>query len=158
MQNPTVEIEVNGFGTITVELDAAAAPISVENFLKLVGENYYDGLTFHRIIRGFMIQGGGGDGSLTPIKGEFSANGVANPLKHDRGAISMARTNVMDSATSQFFICDADSHFLDGNYAAFGRVTAGMEVVDKIAGTRVIDGNGTVPPADQPIIKTIRRI
>ena len=152
----TVEIEVEGFGTIKVELNAEAAPISVANFLKLVGEKYYDGLTFHRIIKNFMIQGGEGIAKAQSIKGEFSANGVANPLMHKRGTISMARTSIPDSASSQFFICDADSPWLDGNYAAFGQVIDGIEVVDKIANTQVIDGNGTVLKANQPMIKTVR--
>ena len=126
------EIEVQDYGTITVELDGDAAPITVDNFLKLAKEGFYDGLTFHRIIDGFMIQGGdpegtGMGGSDETIKGEFSANGVENNLSHTRGAISMARNSVsMDSASSQFFIVQSDSTFLDGQYACFGYVTSGM--------------------------------
>ena len=132
------EIEVKDYGTIKVELDADTAPISVTNFVKLAQEHFYDGLTFHRIIDGFMIQGGdpegtGRGGSDETIKGEFSENGVENNISHERGVISMARSSDPDSASSQFFIVQSDSTYLDGQYAAFGKVVAGMDVVDKIA-------------------------
>ena len=133
-----VKIEMMDGGVITLELDAAAAPITVANFEKLVKEGFYDGLIFHRVIAGFMIQGGdptgtGMGGSKDEIKGEFAMNGVNNPIRHERGVISMARTQAPNSASSQFFICHADSFFLDGQYAAFGKVVDGIEVVDKIA-------------------------
>ena len=126
--------------TIDLELDAGAAPITVENFLKLVNDGFYDGLTFHRVIPGFMIQGGCPDGTGMGgpgwhIKGEFAKNGVDNPIKHTRGVISMARAMDPDSAGSQFFIMHEDAPHLDGSYAAFGRVVAGMEAVDRIAQT-----------------------
>lgn len=155
------DIVVEGYGTITVELDGAAAPITVENFVKLAKEGFYDGLTFHRIMEGFMMQGGdpngnGTGGSGTTIKGEFSENGVQNDLSHTRGAISMARSNKMDSASSQFFIVHQDSTFLDGSYAAFGYVTEGMDVVDAICeAAQPTDGNGTIPAANQPVITSI---
>ena len=154
-------ITVRNYGTIRVSLDREAAPITVDNFLKLAGEGFYDGLTFHRIISGFMIQGGdptgtGTGGSEQQIKGEFRDNGVENPLSHKRGVISMARAQAMDSASSQFFIVHEDSEFLDGAYAAFGQVTEGMEVVDAICrDTKVEDGNGTVLPENQPVIESI---
>ena len=133
-----VKIEMMDGGVITLELDASAAPITVANFEKLVKEGFYDGLIFHRVIAGFMIQGGdptgtGMGGSEENIKGEFAINGVNNPISHERGVISMARTQIPDSASSQFFICHADAKFLDGQYAAFGRVVDGIEVVDRIA-------------------------
>ena len=132
-----VEIEVQDYGTVSVELDADAAPITVTNFVKLANEGFYDGLTFHRVVAGFVLQGGdpegnGTGGSDESIKGEFSENGVENNLSHTRGAISMARANPYDSASSQFFIVLEDATFLDGGYAAFGYVTDGMEIVDKI--------------------------
>ena len=133
-----VVIEVKGMGKIKIELDAEAAPITVENFKELVEEGFYDGLIFHRVISGFMIQGGcpegtgmGGPGHT--IKGEFAANGYDNPIKHVRGVISMARAMDPDSAGSQFFIMHEDAPYLDGQYAAFGKVVEGMEVVDEIA-------------------------
>lgn len=156
-----VKITVKDYGTIDVELYADEAPISVTNFLKLAGEGFYDGLTFHRIISGFMIQGGdplgtGMGGSDEMIKGEFAANGVDNPLKHTRGAISMARSQFPDSGSSQFFIVHQDSPHLDGQYAAFGYVTDGMDVVDKICeDTKVEDNNGTVAKENQPVIERI---
>ena len=133
-----VKIEMTDGGVITLELNASAAPITVANFEKLVKEGFYDGLIFHRVIAGFMIQGGdptgtGMGGSEETIKGEFAINGVNNPIRHERGVISMARTQVPDSASSQFFICHADAFFLDGQYAAFGKVVDGMDVVDRIA-------------------------
>ena len=157
-----VAITVRDYGTITVELDADAAPITVQTFLDLAGSGFYDGLTFHRIMEGFMIQGGdpegtGMGGSDKTIKGEFSANGVENPLSHTRGAISMARSSAMDSASSQFVIVQKDSTFLDGQYACFGYVTNGMEVVDAIAAdAQPTDGNGTIPADQQPVIESVK--
>ena len=162
--HPTVAIEVANYGTITAELYPEVAPITVENFLTLVNEKFYDGLTFHRIISGFMIQGGcplgnGTGGSDENIKGEFSQNGVDNPLNHTRGVLSMARALNPDSASSQFFIMHQDAPHLDGAYAAFGKVLTGMEVVDAICqNTPVTDGNGTVSKENQPVITTIRLI
>jgi len=158
-----VEIEVQDYGTIALELDADTAPISVTNFITLANAGFYDGLTFHRIMTGFMIQGGDpkgdGTGGSDPIKGEFSLNGVENKISHVRGVISMARANSYNSGSSQFFIVHEDSTFLDGRYAAFGHVTSGMEVVDAICeATPVQDDNGTVLKADQPVITTIRVI
>lgn len=157
-----VAITVRDYGTITVELDADAAPITVQNFLDLADSGFYDGLTFHRIMEGFMIQGGdpegtGMGGSDKTIKGEFSANGVENPLSHTRGAISMARSSAMDSASSQFFIVQKDSTFLDKQYACFGYVTDGMDVVDAIAAdAQPTDGNGTIPADQQPVIESVK--
>lgn len=157
-----VQITVKEYGTIEVALDEEAAPLTVENFLKLTEEGFYDGLTFHRIIDGFMIQGGdpkgnGTGGSDETIKGEFSENGVENPLSHTRGAISMARSQDYASASSQFFIVQEDSTYLDGQYAAFGYVTEGMDVVDKICeDVSVEDQNGTVLPENQPVIESIK--
>ena len=149
------EIEVQDYGTIALELDADTAPISVTNFLSLAESGYYDGLTFHRIMDGFMIQGGQG-GAAQSIKGEFEANGVPNDIKHVKGVISMARAQDMDSASCQFFIMVGDAPYLDGNYAAFGHVTEGIEVVEQIAAdARPVDGNGTIPPARQPVIRSI---
>ena len=160
-----VAITVRDYGTITVELDADAAPITVQNFLDLAGSGFYDGLTFHRIMEGFMMQGGdpegtGFGGSDETIKGEFSANGVKNPLSHTRGAISMARNSIsMDSASSQFFIVHQDSTFLDGDYACFGYVTSGMDVVDAICkDAKPTDGNGSIAADQQPVITEIRVI
>jgi peptidyl-prolyl cis-trans isomerase B (cyclophilin B) len=132
----TVEITVTDFGTITVELDAGAAPITVENFVKLVEEGFYDGLTFHRSSQGFVIQGGdNGTGGTDEIYGEFADNGWKNPISHERGVISMARSREYDSASCQFFITlnDSAAYSLDGRYAAFGHVTEGMDVVDAIS-------------------------
>ena len=156
------EIEIQDYGTITVELDGDAAPITVQNFMDLANAGFYDGLTFHRIIAGFMMQGGdpngnGTGGSENTIKGEFSANGVENGLSHTRGAISMARAQDPDSASSQFFICHADSTFLDGQYACFGYVTDGMDVVDAVCeAAQPTDDNGTIPAEAQPVITSIR--
>ena len=156
-----VTIDVQDYGTISLELDADTAPISVANFINLANEGFYDGLTFHRIISGFMIQGGdpngnGTGGSEKTIKGEFSANGVENDISHVRGVISMARANDPDSGSSQFFIVHEDSTFLDGQYAAFGHVTDGMDVVDAICeAVPVQDNNGTVAAADQPVITAV---
>lgn len=160
--NYQVEIDVKDYGIIKVELQADEAPITVTNFIKLVNEGFYDGLTFHRIIEGFMIQGGdpegnGYGGSDETIKGEFSSNGVDNPLKHTRGAISMARSQDPDSASSQFFIMHETNSGLDGDYAVFGYVYEGMDVVDKIAtSVPVEDNNGTVNPSNQPVINSIK--
>ncbi len=156
------EITVKDYGKITVKLDHTNAPITVKNFVKLSKTGFYDGLTFHRIMEGFMMQGGdpegtGLGGSDETIKGEFVANGVGNPLSHTRGAISMARNNYdMNSASSQFFIVHEDSEFLDGQYACFGYVTDGIEVVDAICeDSQPVDNNGTIPAADQPMIEKI---
>ena len=136
-----VKIEMENGDSIVIRLYPDVAPITVENFKNLVSENYYAGIIFHRVIPGFMIQGGdptgtGMGGSDKTIKGEFRSNGVKNELSHKRGVISMARTNMPNSASSQFFICHADSTFLDGNYAAFGEVVEGIETVDAIAATK----------------------
>ena len=151
-------IEVEKFGTIEVELYQDLAPITVENFVKLVNKGFYNGLTFHRIIRGFMIQGGcpKGNGTGGPgysIKGEFSANGVNNPIKHERGVISMARAMDPNSAGSQFFIMHQAAPHLDGQYAAFGKVIKGIEVVDAIAS---IQTNYFDAPLQKVVIKSIR--
>lgn len=159
--NYQVDIVVKNYGTIKAEIDADTAPITVTNFVNLCKDHFYDGLTFHRIIDGFMIQGGdplgdGTGGSDKTIKGEFSNNGVDNPLKHTRGAISMARSQDNDSASSQFFIVQSDSSHLDGDYAVFGYVYEGMEIVDQICkNTPVEDNNGTVKKENQPVIESI---
>ena len=155
------EIQVKDYGTITVELDADTAPITVTNFVNLAKDGFYDHLTFHRIMDGFMIQGGDPNGDGTggadqTIKGEFSSNGVENEISHTRGTISMARAQDPDSASSQFFIVQEDSDYLDGNYAAFGHVTSGMEIVDQICkDVPVEDDNGTVKAENQPVIEKI---
>lgn len=156
-----VEIHVKDKGVISVELDADSAPITVTNFINLVESNFYDGLTFHRVVDGFMIQGGdpqgdGYGGSDTNIVGEFPNNGIENPLKHTRGAISMARSSMPDSASSQFFIVHQDSPSLDGDYAVFGYVTEGIEIVDDICETATgQDFNGVLPKENQPVIESI---
>lgn len=159
------EIVIAEYGKLELELDADIAPITVTNFVNLVKKGFYNGLTFHRVMSGFMIQGGdpngdGTGGSEETIKGEFKSNGVENTMSHKRGVISMARTqNDPDSASSQFFIVQADSDFLDGDYAAFGKVTAGMDIVDKICqSVQPIDNNGTVPADQQPKITAIKVI
>ena len=149
-----VEMVIKGYGLMTIELDPATAPITVHNFATLVSEGFYDGLTFHRIISGFMIQGGDPDGTGTGgsdknIKGEFSANGFENNISHQRGVISMARSTSYDSASSQFFICHADATHLDGGYAAFGRVVEGLEVVDAVAAVKT-DSNDA--PTEKVVI------
>lgn len=155
------EIQVKDYGTITVELDADTVPITVTNFVNLAKDGFYDNLTFHRIMDGFMIQGGDPNGDGTggadqTIKGEFSSNGVENEISHTRGTISMARAQDPDSASSQFFIVQEDSDYLDGNYAAFGHVTSGMEIVDQICkDVPVEDDNGTVKAENQPVIEKI---
>lgn len=156
-----VEMKVKDYGTIKLELDSDVAPITVTNFINLVNSKFYDGLTFHRIIDGFMIQGGdplgnGTGGSSKTIKGEFSENGVKNSISHVRGVISMARSSDYNSASSQFFIVQKDTTSLDGQYAAFGKVISGMDVVDKIAKVKVEDDNGTVSKENQPVIESIR--
>ena len=150
-----VQIEMDNGGIIKLELYADKAPITVANFEKLVKEGFYDGLIFHRVISGFMIQGGdptgtGMGGSKETIKGEFAINGVNNDLSHLRGVVSMARTQVPDSASSQFFICHADATFLDGQYAAFGKVIEGMDVVDEIAET-------ATNYADRPLVDRVMK-
>ena len=151
-----VMIEVSGYGKIVVALRPDVAPISAQNFKKLVSEKFYNGLVFHRVIKDFMIQGGGYTSSFQTkdadsIKGEFNSNGVKNDLLHLRGVLSMARTNVKDSASSQFFIMHKDSPHLDGDYAAFGYVIAGLEVVDKIASVKTGYGDW---PVQNVVIKS----
>lgn len=159
-----IEIKIKDYGTIEAELDADVAPITVTNFMKLVENKFYDGLTFHRIIEDFMMQGGApseeSDTSLVKnIKGEFSDNGVENDIEHIRGVISMARSDSYNSASTQFFIVHEDSPHLNGSYAAFGHVTKGMDVVDEICEeVDVEDDNGTVLEKNQPIIESIRAI
>ena len=157
-----VEISVKDYGKIKLELDADVAPITVANFMKLVNENFYDGTTFHRVIYGFMIQGGAAKDGNVPetIVGEFSANGHENSILHERGVISMARTSQsMDSASSQFFIVHKTSPHLDGNYAAFGKVISGMNVVDTIAKVTTMEGtDGIVAATDRPVIEYIKEV
>lgn len=153
-----VKISVEGYGDIIVRLYPDVAPLTVENFKKLVSEKFYDGLIFHRVIKGFMIQGGdpqgnGRGGSSVTVRGEFSSNGFQNNLSHRKGVISMARSNEMDSASSQFFICQKTSTHLDGNYAAFGYTVYGIEVVDAIAEVRT---NMDDKPNTDVVIKSIR--
>ena len=155
------DIVVENYGTITVELNGDIAPITVNNFVSLAKDGFYDGLTFHRIMSGFMMQGGdpngnGTGGSDTKIEGEFSQNGHENTISHTRGTISMARAKDPNSASSQFFIVHEDSTFLDGQYAAFGHVTEGIEVVDAVcADAQPTDDNGTIPAEAQPVIESI---
>lgn len=158
MNNIKIEIEMENGKVMKAELYPETAPITVENFVKLIKESFFDGLIFHRVIEGFMIQGGGytADGKhrdAESIKGEFSSNGVENPLKHTRGVLSMARTMFPNSASSQFFIMHENAPHLDGQYAAFGRVTDGLEIVDEIAAAAT-DANDK--PYEDQIIKTIR--
>ena len=158
------EIEIEGYGTVKLELDGDTAPITVQNFMDLANDGFYDGLTFHRIIDGFMIQGGdpagnGTGGSDTNIPGEFAANGYENNISHVKGVISMARAQDPNSASSQFFIMVADAPHLDGQYAAFGHVTDGQDVVDRIAAdAQPLDDNGTIAPEDQPKITSVKII
>jgi len=155
-------ISVEDYGDITLALDQTIAPESVANFVALAEDGFYDGLTFHRIIEDFMMQGGdptgtGTGGSDTSIKGEFEDNGVENPITHVRGTISMARTQDYDSATSQFFITQADCTYLDGQYAAFGYVTDGMDVVDAICeDASPTDNNGSIAQDEQPVMTSVR--
>lgn len=182
-KKPKVEISVKEFGVMQAELEPDIAPITVENFLKLVNDGFYNGLTFHRVVKGFMIQGGdptgnGDGGTGQTIKGEFQSNGVPNSIKHERGVISMARwDDEPDSASSQFFILQQDAirhnedgtpkldangnpeNFLDGEYAAFGRIISGMEVVDKICDEVTdVDIVGGIDKIDQPVIEYIKEI
>lgn len=155
-----VTIKIKGYGTIELELYGKEAPITVANFVKLANSGFYEGLTFHRIMSDFMIQGGGFDEDgyemdADTIKGEFSANGVDNPIPHVRGVISMARTNVMDSASSQFFIMHKDYPSLNGKYAAFGIVRKGISVVDDICDSVKQGENGAVSLSDRPVIESI---
>lgn len=158
------EITIQNYGVIILELDGDTAPVTVQNFIDLAKEGFYDGLTFHRIISGFMIQGGdpngnGSGGSSKNITGEFSDNGIENNISHVRGTLSMARSQANDSASSQFFIVHEDSLFLDGNYAGFGKVTSGMEIVDAICSNATpIDDNGSIDQAQQPIIESVKII
>lgn len=155
------DIKIESYGTITVELDADTAPVTVDNFINLARSGFYDGLTFHRIKEGFMMQGGdpnrNGTGGLDKkIKGEFAANGHENNISHTRGTISMARSKDYDSASCQFFIVHEDSIFLDGEYAAFGRVTEGMEIVDAICtSAEPINSNYLIAADAQPVITSI---
>ncbi len=158
-----VEMVIKDYGTIKIELNADKAPISVENFMTLAEEGFYDGIGFHRYAENSVLQGGDPDGdgyggSDKTIKGEFEINGVANDLKHTRGAISMARTSVYDSATSQFFICldTAYCSSLDGQYAAFGYITEGMDIIDKICAETPV--SNSIPKDEQPIIETVKVI
>lgn len=159
-----IEIKVKNYGIIKATLDADTAPITVTNFVELANSGFYDNLTFHRIIKGFMIQGGdpsanGTGGSEKSIKGEFGANGVKNNISHTRGTISMARADDYNSGSSQFFIMHEDDVSLDNYYAAFGHVTEGMDVVDKICkDAKPTDDNGTIPIAKQPVIEHIKVI
>lgn len=163
-ENRYVRIAVKGYGDLYAEVYPGVAPITAANFMKLVGEGFYDGLTFHRVVSGFVIQGGdplgnGTGGSKEKITGEFSANGIENPLKHTRGALSMAHSADMNGASSQFFIMHADNSGLDGQYAAFGRVLSGMWIVDKICQiTPVQNQRGAVAAEYQPVIESIREI
>jgi len=156
------DIDIADYGLITVQLDQTAAPITCANFVDLAENGFYDGLTFHRIMAGFMMQGGdpagnGTGGSDNNIVGEFETNGYENDLSHKRGVISMARAQAPDSASSQFFICHADSEFLDGQYAAFGVVTEGLDVVDAVCeDAKPTDNNGTIPSDEQPVITSIK--
>ena len=155
-----VEISVKDYGKISLELDADVAPITVTNFMKLVNDGFYDGLTFHRIISGFVVQGGRNPNKNMPtIKGEFSNNGIQNDISHERGVISMARNDSdMNSASTQFFIVHQDSTYLDGNYAAFGYVTQGMDVVDELAKVEVNDKDGIVDEDKRPVIEYIKEV
>ena len=160
MENITGVIEMEDGGEIAFELYPDIAPQSVRNFVELARDGYYDGLKFHRIINGFMIQGGcpRGDGTGNPgysIKGEFDANDHENNLSHERGVMSMARSADYNSAGSQFFICHGDPDYLDGSYAAFGMVTDGLDVVDEIADIPVLDSNGSVSPDNMPVMVSI---
>ena len=153
-----IEITMENGKVIQVELDAAAAPLTVENFTKLANEGFYDGLTFHRIIPGFMIQGGCPDGTGMGgpgygLKGEFAQNGVDNPIRHTRGVISMARSGMPNSAGSQFFIMHQDAPHLDGSYAAFGHVVNGLDVVDEIA---AVETSASDKPKTPVVMKTVR--
>ncbi len=157
-------IVIRDYGTVTVELDGPAAPVTVRNFIRLAQAGFYDGLTFHRIIDGFMIQGGKPDtvekmDMCETITGEFTANGWENTILHVPGTISMARAEDYNSASSQFFIMVGEAQHLDGYYAAFGHVTDGLDIVQKIASdARPTDNNGTIPADEQPVIETVKII
>ena len=159
---PMADIDIENYGLITVQLDQTAAPITCANFVELVENGFYDGLTFHRIMAGFMMQGGdplgnGTGGSENTIVGEFTANDHENNLSHKRGVVSMARSQDPNSASSQFFICHADSEFLDGQYAAFGVVTEGLDIVDAVCeDAEPTDNNGTIPAENQPVITSVK--
>lgn len=154
-------IQIEGYDPIALELDGDSAPVTVQNFMDLANDGFYDGLTFHRIMDGFMMQGGdpkgdGTGGSDQTIVGEFTDNGYDNQLENVRGAIAMARSSMPDSASSQFYIVQEDSDFLDGQYAVFGHVTEGMDVVDAICkAAKPTDNNGTISKEDQPVITSI---
>lgn len=157
LENPIVTIEMENGNTIKIELYPSIAPVTVKNFVTLISEGFYDGLIFHRVIPGFMIQGGdpngtGMGGSKQNILGEFSSNGVKNDLKHDRGVISMARTSAPNSASSQFFIVVKDAVHLDGQYASFGKVIEGMEEVDRIVS---VEKNRSDKPVEDQKIKKV---
>ncbi len=158
----SVEMTIKDYGVVELELDYDNAPITVDNFVKLAEDGFYDGLTFHRIAKDFVIQGGdptgtGMGGSDTKIKGEFSSNGVENNISHERGVISMARSNDNNSASSQFFIVLKDSLFLDGDYAGFGHVTKGMDIIDKVVEEAKVEQDGeSVAKENQPVIEKIR--
>ena len=157
----TAEIKIKGHGTVTAELYPDIAPMTVANFVDLANDGFYDGLTFHRIIEGFMMQGGdprgnGTGGSDNTIFGEFTSNGFVNNLKHEKGVLSMARSGNPNGASSQFFIMHEAAPHLDGKYAAFGKVTAGQDIVDKICSeAEPVDSNGKIPAAEQPIIESV---
>ena len=154
------EMTIKDYGTIRMELYPDVAPITVENFVALAKEGFYEGKTFHRIIDGFMIQGGADpEGKVANISGEFASNGFKNDLKHTDGVLSMARANNPNSASSQFFIMVGEAPWLDGQYAAFGKVTEGMEIVYQIAkDAKPVDDNGTIPEEEQPVIESVRII
>ena len=163
MEHPVIKIHVKGFGTMTAELYPEVAPLTVANFLKLARTNFFDGLIFHRVISGFMLQGGGYDEQMEErntgaIKGEFAANGFKqNTLKHTRGVLSMARTSDPNSASSQFFVMHAPAPYLDGQYAGFGKVTEGEEVIDKIAAVQTGNYGWYMQdvPMDPVVIETV---
>lgn len=156
------DIDIADYGKITVKLNQAEAPVTCANFVALAEDGFYDGLTFHRIMVDFMMQGGdpegnGMGGSENNIVGEFAQNGYENNISHKRGVISMARANDPNSASSQFFICHADSDFLDGQYAAFGEVTEGLDVVDAVCEkAQPTDNNGTIQTEEQPVMTSIK--
>ena len=161
MANPVVTFEMENGDIMKAELYPEVAPNTVNNFVSLVKKGFYDGVIFHRVISGFMIQGGdpegtGRGGSDETIKGEFSENGVKNDISHERGVISMARSSDPDSASSQFFIVQSDSTYLDGQYAAFGHVTEGMDIVDQICkDAKPTDNNGTISADEQPVMTSV---
>ena len=163
-ENPVVAMYIENYGSVVMELYPDIAPNTVNNFISLVKSGFYDNNSFHRLVPGFVLQGGDPDGNGTggpgySIKGEFTSNGFTNNLSHEKWVISMARGKNMNSASSQFFIVQTDSTFLDGQYAAFGKVTEGMGIVDKICkDAKPTDNNGTIPKEEQPIIESIKII